>query len=215
MPYDSARRQREVYSRSARLYDLSTALAGFVYRFSDEAERRKAVERLALEPGQRALEVGVGTGANLGFIAERVSSGGTIAGVDVTRAMLRMCARRLEREGISAVLIEGDAAHLPFSDHEFDAALIFGAFNGLDDRKAALGEMMRVAKPTAKIVIADEGMSERKRHTFLGKLFSRQDPWLKVEPPLDLLPAGVHDARVTHFRAENWYLIDFTNVLGE
>ena len=135
--------------------------------------------------------------------------------MDVTRAMLRICAQRLEREGTSAFLIEGDAAHLPFSDHEFDAVLIFGAFNGLDDREQGIREMTRVAKAGAKIVVADQGMSESKRNTFLGKLFARQDPWLKVRPPLDLLPAEAHDSRVTHFRAENWYLIDFTNVLGE
>jgi ubiquinone/menaquinone biosynthesis C-methylase UbiE len=211
MRYDSARRQRASYGRWARLYDLSTAFAALIYRFDDTKERQKAVERLALEPGQRTLEVGAGTGLNLPLIAEHVGINGAMVGLDVTRAMLRITARRLDRERIFGDLVEGDARHLPFPDDEFDAVLSFGGFNGLDNRKNALIEMMRVAKPGAKIVVADQGMSEIKRNTLLGRLFVRQDPWLRQEPPVDLLPDGARNVQVTHFRAENWYLIDFVN----
>jgi ubiquinone/menaquinone biosynthesis C-methylase UbiE len=209
--HDSAKRQQATYSRWARLYNFSTALAGFVYRFSDEEERRKAVALLDLKPGARALEVGVGTGANLPLIAEATGDGGVAVGVDVTRAMLRICQGKLRNRRIAARLLEGDATRLPLRSQTFDAVLIFGAFNGLDDREGALRELTRVAKAGARIVIADEGMSERKRATILGKLFCRQDPWLTTEPPLDLMPPGARDVKLTHFRAENWYLIDFVN----
>lgn len=211
MTHESARQQRATYGRWARFYNLSTALAARIYGFSDTDERRKAAERLALEPSQRALEVAVGTGANLPLLAERVGADGTLVGLDITPAMLRICAVRLKKERIAAHLIEGDAKSLPFPDHEFDGVLIFGGFNGLDDREQGLREMTRVAKPGAKIVIADEGMSARKRGTLLGKLFIRQDPWLAYEPPIQLLPPGAQDVHLGHFRAENWYLIDFTN----
>jgi len=208
--YESARRQRSSYSRWARLYDFSTAFAAFIYGFDDTKERQKAVERLALKPGRRALEVGVGTGLNLPLIARSVGVDGRSVGLDVTRAMLRVAARRLDRERVSGDLIEGDATRLSFPDDEFDAVLNFGGFNGLDDRESALGEMMRVARPGAKIVVADQGMSGKKRNTLLGRLFVRQDPWLLQEPPVDLLPPTASPT-VTHFRAENWYLIDFVN----
>ena len=211
MKYESARRQRSSYSRWARLYDFSTAFAAFIYGFDDTKERQKAVERLALKPGRRALEVGVGTGLNLTLIARSVGVDGRSSGLDLTRAMLRIAAQRLKRERTSGDLIEGDAAHLPFPDDEFDAVLIFGGFNGLDDRESGLNEMMRVAKPGAKVVVADQGMSEMKRNTLLGRLFIRQDPWLRQEPPVDLLPDGARNVQVTHFRADNWYLIDFAN----
>ena len=210
MTYESARGQQSSYSRWARLYDLSTALAAFIYRFDDKKEREKAVERMDLEPGARALEVGTGTGLNLPLIARSVDVDGRSSGLDVTRAMLRIAARRLDRERTFGDLVEGDATHLPFPDNEFDAVLSFGAFNGLDDRKNVLIEMIRVAKPGAKIVVADQGMSERKRNTFLGRLFVRQDPWLRQEPPVELLPPTAKPT-ITHFRAENWYLIDFVN----
>lgn len=211
MTHESAKQQRATYRRWARLYDLSTVLAERVYGFSDIEERRKAAERLGLEAGQRALEVTVGTGANLPVLAECVGASGTLVGLDITPAMLRIATQRLQKEGIAAHLIEGDAKNLPFPDHEFDGVLSFGGFNGLDDREQGLREMTRVAKPGAKIVIADEGMSERKRRTFLGKLFIRRDPWLACGPPVELLPPGAQGVRVGHFRAENWYLIDFTN----
>ena len=50
----------------------------------------------------------------------------------------------------------GEAEDLPFRDREFDAVLSNGGFNHFDDPEKALREMVRVAKPGAPIVIADE-----------------------------------------------------------
>ncbi|OGO52941.1 MAG: hypothetical protein A2148_06775 [Chloroflexi bacterium RBG_16_68_14] len=211
MTYDSARRQRDVYNRWWRWYDFSTKLAELTRGFSDIAERRKAVGRLDLKPGQRVLEVGVGTGENLPLLAESVGATGRPVGLDISTAMLRRCRQKLDRDGVRADLIEGEATNLPFADDEFDAVLNFGSFNGLDNRERALEEMMRVAKPGAKIVIADEGMAKERRNTFRGKLFLRFDPWLGLEPPLELLPPNVRDLHITWFRADYWYLVDFVN----
>ncbi len=209
MTYDRARRQRDTYNRWWRWYDFSTKLAELTRGFSDIAERRKAVGRLDLKPGQRVLEVGVGTGENLPLLAGSVGATGRLVGLDISTAMLGRCRQKLDRDGVRADLIEGEATNLPFPDNALEAVLSFGSFNGLDDRIRALQEMMRVANPGAKIVIADEGMAEDRRRSLPGRFWARSDPWLWQEPPLDLLPPAAKDVRLMHFRANYWYLIDF------
>jgi ubiquinone/menaquinone biosynthesis C-methylase UbiE len=117
--------------------------------------RRKIVERLGLRRGARVLEVGVGSGANLPFIFKRIGKGGKIFGIDISKGMLDKCRKNLKKYGIDADLILGDALKLPYPDNYFDAVLGFGAINFLD-RKKAIDEMVRVAKPGARIVIGDE-----------------------------------------------------------
>ena len=45
---------------------------------------------------------------------------------------------------------------MPFHDHKFDAVLSIGGFNHFNDPEGALREMVRVAKPGARIVVSDE-----------------------------------------------------------
>ena len=120
-PHERERRSRDYYERRARWYDWANRAAALIRRESATSERRKAVRRLKLKPGGRVLEVSVGTGTNLPLIADRIGSQGRIVGLDISREMLRRCAAKLRRVGLSADLVEGEAAHLPFPDNAFDA----------------------------------------------------------------------------------------------
>lgn len=179
--------------------------------FSDTRERRMMVSRLELQPGQRALEVSVGTGTNLPFMVEAVGAAGPLVGLDLSRGMLRQCEKKVRRQGLAACLIEGEAAHLPFSDDAFDAVLHFGGINEFGDKKGAVEEMARVAKSGAKIVIADEGVNPNKPPSFRNRLLLRLNPLYEHDPPTDLIPSEAKNLRVTWFRADRCYLIDFAN----
>ena len=169
------------------------------------------VSRLELEPGQRVLEVSVGTGSNLPLMAECVGSDGTLVGLDISVGMLRQCEKKAQRRRLSTDLIEGEAAHLPFADDAFDAALQFGGINEFGDKQRAIEEMMRVAKPGAKIVIGDEGLNPDKPTSLRNRLLSRLSPLYEHKPPTDLLPPEAKDVHMVWFRAGRCYLIDFVN----
>lgn len=63
--HQEERRSRRHYERVARWYDWRNKLAAWVRGSAAAKDRRRAIKRLGLEPGQRVLEVAVGTGTNL------------------------------------------------------------------------------------------------------------------------------------------------------
>ncbi len=205
------RSRRDFYDGWAPKYDWGMGLGALLRGFSDNRERRKLVEKLGLQPGHRVLEVSVGTGSNLPLVAEGADPEGRLVGLDISTGMLRQCEKKVQRRGLSADLIEGEAAHLPLADDSFDAVLHFGGINEFDDIKQAITEMMRVAKPGSKIVISDEGFNPNKRPPLLTRLVARLIPQYDELPPTDLIPDEAKDLHVSWFRAEACYIIDFVN----
>ncbi len=109
-------------------------------------------------------------------------------------------------------LVEGEAAHLPFTGHAFDAVLHHGGIAEFGDKKGAIQEMMRVAKPGAKIVICDPGIPPDRRLPLVSRLLLRlSPPAYASEPPLALIPPQAEATSITWFRGNAWYLIDFVN----
>ncbi len=208
---ENNRSRREFYDGWAPKYDWGMGLGALLRGFSDNGERRKLVARLGLQPGHRVLEVSVGTGSNLALVAEGVGPEGRLVGLDISTGMLRQCDKKVRRRGLSADLIEGEAAHLPLADDSFDAVLHFGGINEFDDIKQAIIEMMRVAKPGSKIVISDEGLNPNRRPPLLTRLVARLIPQYEESPPTDLIPPEAKDLHVSWFRADACYIIDFVN----
>lgn len=113
--------------------------------------RRAALELAPPLPGRLVLDVGCGTGA---FLAAYAAAGCRVAGVDASEDMLAAARRRL---GPGAVLVQGDAAALPFASASAGVVTATMLFHSLlpAQRAAALAEMARVAGPGGCVVVAD------------------------------------------------------------
>jgi ubiquinone/menaquinone biosynthesis C-methylase UbiE len=83
---------------------------------------------------------------------------GRVIGLDISSGMLRRCWSKLRGRGVRPDLALGDAARLPFRDASFDAVLHHGGLAEFGDKRGALAEMSRVAKPGAKVVVCDAGL---------------------------------------------------------
>ncbi len=207
--YETERRSRDYYEGRARWYDWANRIAALLRGVSGIRERRKAVRRLGLTPGDRVLEVSVGTGTNLPLIAEHVGPTGRLVGLDISPAMLSACRRKLRRQRLKAELVLGEAAHLPFADRSFDAVFHHGGIAEFGNRRGAIAEMTRVAKPGAKVVICDVGVPTDRKLSLISRLLLKFQPIYEQPPPVDLVPSRARDLRLGWFHGDAWYMIDF------
>ncbi|MBC7255920.1 MAG: methyltransferase domain-containing protein [Chloroflexi bacterium] len=106
------------------------------------------VERLAQpRPGERALDVGTGTGL---YAVRLASQGLRVVGCDPSSAMLDVAARK----GAAVQWCQAEAEHLPFGDGAFDLVLSVTVLEFVADPLRALQEMYRVTAPGGRLVVA-------------------------------------------------------------
>lgn len=139
---------RAFYDRIAGAYDLMS-------NASEKPARQAGLEALAMQPGQKVLEIGFGTGNEVIDLANLVGTSGLVAGIDISTGMLDVTKKKLSEQSITTPidLRVGDARQLPWSDGSFDAvytSFTLELFPG-EDIAAVLKESMRVLKPGGKV----------------------------------------------------------------
>lgn len=132
-----------VYAKLSPVYDL-------IFGAPLQAGRVAAVARMNLQPGDRVLEVGVGTGLNTSLYPRDCS----ITAIDLSAPMLEKARARAERDRLSHVrLMEMDAANMTFADDTFDVVYAPYLVSVVADPIAVVREMYRVCRPGGRLVI--------------------------------------------------------------
>lgn len=111
------------------------------------------VERLALAPGMRVLDLCCGSGASALPAARAVGAGGEVVGVDLAERMLDLARTKASDAGLSNVtFVRADA--LEFSDDAgFDAVVCaFGVFH-MPDMTAAMRHFWSLVRPGGRLAI--------------------------------------------------------------
>lgn len=137
---------REAYRRYAGVYD---ALFGPVL----QPGRRAVIEALGCKPGERVLEVGIGTGLSLPMYPAWVR----ITGIDVSREMLARARQRVERETLANVeaLVEMDAEHMSFADGSFDRVVAMYVVSVVQHPERVMAELRRVCRAGGEILVVN------------------------------------------------------------
>lgn len=162
-------------AEARRAYDRLGSGLDRAERFEARA-RQLALDWLNLAPGQRVVQVGVGTGAAHAALAAAVTPTGLVVGLDLSHRMLT-----LTRQRAATPLVEGDAARLPFPDASFDRLLSTYLLDLLPTSElvAVLTEFGRVLRPGGRLVLASltEGIDPASRvFVALWRLVYRLDP---------------------------------------
>src|SRR5215210_4579341 len=135
------------YSIWAPHYDRVTRL---------HPQRRRSIELLALQSGERVAVIGCGTGADLPYFPDDVR----VLATDLTPAMLRQ-AENHARPNIEYRLMDALALDLP--DGSFDAAVLHMVLEVIPDPARCLSEAARVLRPDGRLAVFDKFLPDGDR----------------------------------------------------
>lgn len=161
---------KAVYERIAAEYDERIPGAGHADDMFTATELQFLMSKV--EPGQRLLDMGCGTGR---FTVPLAEAGAAVTGLDLTQAMLDQAEKKLAERGLAAELRQGDMAALPFPDESFDVVTSMLALMHipLTDRAAVFSEVARVLTPGGRMLLCvKNGVFER---LFRGDRFAEVD----------------------------------------
>lgn len=150
------------YGPGARFYD-TLSMERPVYR----AGREAAVTLLDLQPGDRVLVIGCGTGLDFPLILDVIGPTGEIVGIDRSVAMLRQAARRVRRSGWRNVrLINIDAVDLTSVDGTFGAVMFTYSLSIIQDWRTAWASALARLQPDGKVSVVDTDLPSGRGRVF-------------------------------------------------
>jgi phosphatidylethanolamine/phosphatidyl-N-methylethanolamine N-methyltransferase len=166
----------KVYEKLASVYD-------FTFGPVLHPGRVDAIERMGIRPGDRVLEVGVGTGINAALYPRDCS----VTGVDLSSPMLEKARERVARKGVRNVrLLQMDAANLKFGDDTFDIVYAPYVISVVPDPVAVTREMCRVCRPGGRIVILNHFRSRNALMAWIERMISPFTVHIGFKSDLDL-----------------------------
>ena len=117
----------------------------------DAEQLRRAIDCLALAPGDRALDLGCGVGRVAEYLAD--TTGARVTGVDVASAAISRAERRTRarRDQVRYLHLDLNTADLP--SRRFDAALAVDTLYLVNDLTETLGRIASSLRPGGRIVI--------------------------------------------------------------
>jgi ubiquinone/menaquinone biosynthesis C-methylase UbiE/uncharacterized protein YbaR (Trm112 family) len=180
------KKYNHLYETIGGFYDDIQRVVCACSAMDGEAFVRSYLSPLEVKAGDSVLETSVGTGLNFKYLPPGIS----FAGIDLSSEMLINCQAKLRRWGLQGDLFLGNAECLPFADSSFDVVFHVGGINFFNDRGKAIREMIRVAKPGSRIMIADETEEHVQAMYERGPITSRYYKNRKetVTAPIDLVP---------------------------
>ena len=188
-----------MFDRIAPTYDRTNRLMTFGL---DNRWRRLTLRLLDVQPSDRVLDLGCGTGDFLGLAA---SSGATVTGLDFSGAMLAEAARRRD----AAALVRGDARRLPVRTASLTVLVSGFTLRNFSPLEPALAEAGRVLAPGGRIGLLEVDAPSNAVLRLGHRLYFRGDGAAARRRTLGRprrvpLPAGLGElpARATRTRAD-------------
>jgi demethylmenaquinone methyltransferase/2-methoxy-6-polyprenyl-1,4-benzoquinol methylase len=144
----------EVFHSVASKYDLMNDVMSLgIHRLW----KWRTVERAAVRPGMRVLDLAGGTGDLAAAFAPRVGERGRVTVCDINASMLAVGRDRLLDQGRAGNLdfVQADAEVLPFPDESFDRVTIAFGLRNVTRKERALAEMRRVLKAGGRLLVLE------------------------------------------------------------
>jgi phosphatidylethanolamine/phosphatidyl-N-methylethanolamine N-methyltransferase len=166
----------KVYGNLASVYDV-------FFGPTLHAGRLEAIRSISIKPGDKVLEVGVGTAINATLYPRHCS----VIGVDLSASMLEKAARRIQRHNVSNMqLLQMDAADLKFQDESFDTVYAPYLMSVVPDPVQVAREMVRVCRTGGRVVFLNHFKSENPVLSRIEQLLSPMTVHVGFKLDLDM-----------------------------
>ena len=169
------------------------------------AAKQQLIEQAELQPEQRVVDIGCGTG-DLTVLIKQRHPDVEVIGLDPDLKALARARHKLDRAGLSAQLDRGFSDELPYEDASLDCVFSSFMFHhlGSEEKAKTLSEIRRVLRPSGRLHLLDFGGStERRDHGLIARLLHSGDHMrdnLEGRIPGLMTEAGLADAGETAHR---------------
>ena len=160
--------ESRLYYEFSHLYDL-------LFRHVFYPRIATVIRSLAVEPGARVLELGVGTGLSLAAYPRHCH----VTGIDLAPDMLERAQDKVNRNGWRHITLEqGDALSLKFPDDSFDYVMAFHVVSVVPDPDRMMAEARRVCRPGGVITLINHFRSPKPGLARLQRTIDPVTRWL-------------------------------------
>lgn len=143
----------QMFDRIAPKYDLLNRVLSLGI---DVWWRKRAIAFLKPASPQKILDVATGT-ADVAILMGKILKPRQIIGIDIANQMLEIGRDKIKNAGLEQVITleTGDSERLAFEDNTFDAVTVAFGVRNFENLEKGLGEMCRVLRPGARVVILE------------------------------------------------------------
>ena len=162
----SAKEARGLILNRGWRYDLEVWFFDtFLLRGKVRELRQRTADLARIQPGEKVLDVGCGTGTLAIEVQQRVGATGRVFGVDPGTRQIARARSKAARRNLPIEFQIGVIEHLEFPDQTFDVVLNTLMMHHLPDelKRQGLSEIARVLKPGGRLIIADFERPEERR----------------------------------------------------
>ena len=197
---------KKIYAGYSKVYDA-------IFKRFFYPRIKHAVHSMGIAPGDKILDVGVGTGLSLPLFPKYCK----VTGIDLSSAMLKKARQKAKKLHLDHIeLLEMDAMNLNFPDNTFDKVFISHVVSVVPDPYKVMSEVRRVCKKGGRIAIVNHFKSKNKVMAGMEKIFnpvSKKIGW-RSDLCLDEFVGKAHlhvDKKYKLKKIDLWHVIFATN----
>jgi phosphatidylethanolamine/phosphatidyl-N-methylethanolamine N-methyltransferase len=131
-------------------------------------ERQRSMELVDIQPGERVLIVGAGTGLDL----ELIPPGSDISAIDITPAMVKRLQKRATRLGLAVDATVMDAQNLKYEDDSFDVVIVHFVLAVVPDPVKMMREVSRVLRGTGRVVVLNKFVPDDEKPALVMRMLN-------------------------------------------
>jgi arsenite methyltransferase len=168
------------------------------------------LDALALQPGNKVLDIGAGTGLLAEYAAGLVGAEGAVIGIDPLPLRIQLAKRKTARNLSFEV---GEAGNLRgFAEASFDVVYLNAVFHWILDKPKSLSEIFRVLKSGGRLGITTGSKDHANLlQTIKARLLSRE-PYASHPEGLKGISRRVNAAELGHLLNEAGFIAERIDV---